>query len=751
MNAAAMITRRGLLKAALLSSGAASFGFNLVPAADAAERAAQAAVEVTSWIVIHADGRVVFRIPQAELGQGVTTSLAQLLAEEMDLAWGEFETEYFDAQTNRVRHNVYVHTATLNSWSADLLFEPMRLAGAQVKQMLLTAAAAQWQIKSDALHIEAKRIHHAASGRSLGLSEVASAAAALPIPAAASIKLKDPKQWKLIGRALPRLDTYAKSTGQAQYGIDVTVPGMKYAAVRQSPVFGGRLRSFDASAVMQRPGVIKVVAIKAGPSGYTVPDSLWDIIDWQMDDAVAVVADSWWTAEQALRALPISWDDGPNAKVDSAAIAAALDAALTKPGQVMRAEGDVDAAFAQAAKIVEAEYRYPYLEHAPLEPMNCTARVDENGVEAWAPTQYADEALRIAAYAAQRPLKDIKLHLTLSGGGFGRRLSNDYVNQAVQVAAAMPGVPIKLIASREETTRRGYYAPVAAASFKGALDAQGRVTAWRSHVAYGRSPVQPYGMSRIPFAIDNVHCEYSAIDTPPPFGWMRGVAHTQSLWMNLGFLGELAVAAGMSNYDMQLALLDESRLAGGRADYDDALARVRRQKALLLAVVKHAGGARLTEAGKGRGIAVTDMSYVPTYRSSCVALAMDVALNEQGQLRVEKVVAVVDVGLAINPRTVEAQVEGGIAFGLSNALYGQITLANGRVEQSNFNDYPLLKMAAMPTVEVHILPATGRPSGIGEEATPVAIAALVDAVYAAGGPRVRSLPLAAQNLKARPA
>lgn len=310
-------------------------------------------------------------------------------------------------------------------------------------------------------------------------------------------------------------------------------------------------------------------------------------------------------------------------------------------------------------------------------------------------------------------------------------------------------MPIKLIASREETTRRGYYAPVAAARFKGALDTQGRVTAWRSHVVYGRSPLQPYGMSRLPFAIDNLHCEYSSINTPPPFGWMRGVAHTQSLWMNLGFLGELAEAAGTSSYELQLALLDESRIARTRADYDDALARVRRQKALLEAVVKHAGGARHADAGKGRGIAVTDMSYVPGYRSSCVAMATDVALDTQGQLRVEQVIAVVDVGLAINPRNVEAQVQGGIAFGLSNALYGQITLREGRVEQGNFNTYPLLKMAAMPKVEVHILPATGRPSGIGEEATPVAIAALVDAVYAAGGPRVRSLPLATQTLTPR--
>ncbi len=740
------ITRRALLKATLLGAGAVGFG---VHGLDAAQAASGADAEVSSWIVIRTDGRVVIRIPQSELGQGVTTSLAQLLAEELDLAWGEFDTEYFDAQINRQRHNVYVHTATLNSWSSDLLFEPMRLAGAQVKAMLLTAAAAQLKVTASTLRIAGARIEHAASGRSLGFEQVASAAAALPIPPAASVKLKAREQWKLIGQSLPRLDAEAKCTGAAQFGLDVQVPGMKYAAVRQSPVFGGRLVSFDANAVMAMPGVIKVVAIQAGPSGYTVPDTLWDIIDWQMDDAVAVVADSWWLAEQALRALPMVWDEGRHAKVDSAAIATALDAALAQPGQVMRSEGDADAALAAAAKTVEAEYRYPYMEHAPLEPMNCTALVTAAGVEAWAPTQYADEALRIAAYAAQRPLKDIKLHLTLSGGGFGRRLSNDYVSQAVQVAVQMPNVPIKLIASREETTRRGYYAPVAAARLRGALDAQGRVSAWRSHVVYGRSPVQPYGMSRVPFAIDNVRCEYSSVDTPPPFGWMRGVAHSQSLWMNLGFLGELAEAAGKSSYEMQLALLDETRVSRQRADADDAVARIKRQKALLETVVKLAGGARLDERGKGRGIAVTDMSYVPGYHSSCVAMAMDVALDGEGQLRVERVIAAVDVGLAINPRNVEAQVQGGIAFGLSNALYGQITLRDGRVEQGNFNDYPLLKMLAMPKVEVHIQSTGGRPSGIGEESVPVTVAALVDAVHAAGGPRIRALPLAAQKLVPR--
>lgn len=747
MEALLQTTRRGILKSLVGGAGVALFG---IGAWRDGVAATPDSVEVTSWVAIHPDGRVVLRIPQTELGQGVTTTLAQVLADELGLAWNAFETEYFDAQTNIQRGNVYVHTATLASWAVDKLFDPMRVAGAQVRHMLLDTAAARLGVPMATLEIVGRTVHHAASGRSLGFGEIAVEAAGRPIPPAESLALKSPEQWSLMGRSLPRVDTAAKTTGAAQFGIDVSLPGMKYAAVRQSPTFGGRLRSFDAAAVLQRPGVRKVVAIRGGPTGYTVPPTLWDVLDWEMDDAVAVVADSWWQAQQALDALPVTWDPGPHAAADSAGIARALGAALDAGGQVMREQGNVKSAFDGAAKVVEAEYAFPYMEHAPLEPMNCTALVTPTGVEAWAPTQYADEALRIAAYAARCAVKDAKLHLTLCGGGFGRRLSNDFVSQAVQVARELPGTPVKLIQSREECMRRGYYAPVARARFRGALDADNRVVAWHSKVAYGRAPVQPYGMSRFPWAIDHVRCEYAAIDSPPPFGWMRGVAHSQSLWMNQGFLGELARAAGVSSYALQLALLDESRISPERSDRDDAVARIRRHRTLLEKVAARAGGERHPSAGHGRGFAVTDMSYVPGYHSSCVAMAVDVALRPDGTPTLEKVTVVADVGVALNPAIVEAQLQGGIAFGLSNALNARITLKDGRVEQSNFNDYPLLRLAEMPAVDVHLDSRGGRPSGIGEEPTPVAIAALIDAIQAAGGPHVRELPVRGRALEELP-
>lgn len=740
MSTSLRIDRRGVLKTLLAGSGVVMFGIGL-PTREAA--AVATAQEVTSWVLIHPDDRVVIRIPQTELGQGVTTALAQVLAEELGLAWGEIETEYYDAQTNFQRQNVYVHTSTLASWAVDKLFTPMRVAGAQVRQMLCTAAAAQLDVDADALIIEARSVRHAASGRVLGFGTLAAQAAQLPIPSADTIGLKMAADWQLIGKPLPRVDTVAKTTGAAVFGIDVALPGMKYAAVRQSPYFGGRLKSFDAAAVMQRPGVRKVVAIQGGPSGYNCPPTLWDVIDWQMDDAVAVVADSWWQAQQALDALTVEWEPGVHGKADSAAIDAALGTALDGVGQTMREEGDIGRAFGDDARQVEAEYRFPFMEHAPLEPMNCTALVSGGGVEAWAPTQYADEALRIAAYAAGVALKDAKFHLTLSGGGFGRRLSNDYVSQAVQVAKALPGTPVKLIASREECMRRGYYAPVARARLRAALGTDGLPQAWHSKVAYGRAPVQPYGMSRFPWAVPHVRCEYTGIDSPPPFGWMRGVAHSQSLWMNTAFIGEIAAASGKTSLEVQRGLLDESRVSRERTDYDDAVARIRRHRDLLERVVTRAGGEARAEPRHGRGFAVTDMSYLPGYVSSCVAMAVDVALREDGDVRVLAVHAVADVGLAINPDIVTAQIQGGIAFGLSNALNARITLREGMVEQRNFNDYPLLGLAEMPTVDVELLQLSGRPTGIGEEPAPVVMAALVDAVRAAGGAGVRALPLRA--------
>ncbi len=741
------VTRRGFLQVTATLAGGVVFDL-LVPAVAGATSVPADGIEIHSWIVVHPDDRVTIRIPQSELGQGISTALAQVIADELDLEFSMVDWAFYDPQTNRERNNVYVHTATLASWGVEMLFAPMRTAGAQIRAMLITAGAKHLGVEETALTLSQHRVHVGNTDTSVGFGALAAAAAAVPVPDPASVTVKPRAQWRYIGKPLARTDAHDKSTGQASYGIDMKLPGMKYAAVRQSPVFGGRLRSFDAAAISTWPGVHKVVRIVAGPSGYTVPATLWDIIDWGMDDAVAVVADSWWQAQRALDALPIEWDEGKYATVNSAGISAALAAALEGEGKVVRSEGDSAAALTSAAKVVEAEYHYPFVEHATLEPMNCTAVVHEDSVEAWAPTQYGDEALRIAAYAAGIALKDARFHLTLAGGGFGRRLHNDYVSQAVQVAKEMPGTPVKLIWSREENTRRSYYPPVMTARYRGGLDAAGEPTAWVSHVAQGRAVFQPYGMSRFVFPVPNVEVRCSAIDTPLPFAWMRGVGHTQNAWMNHGFMCELAESAGMEPLAFQRKLLDEQRVATNRPDHDDAVARIRRCRRVLEEAVTRAGSPP-TGRGRGRGVAVFDMSYVPGFHASCISIAVDVHLDGEGGLKIEKIVAAVDCGLAVNPQLVENQIQGGALFGLSNALYGKITLANGRVEQSNFHDYPILRMNEAPPVEVFLIQQEERPSGVGEGAVPVVIAALVDAIYAAGGPRIRSLPVMDADLQLR--
>ena len=732
------LNRRGLLKASLGLAGVALFDIALPGLARAAD---DAPVDVTAWLLVHPDSRVVLRIPQTELGQGVTTALAQIFMEELGLGWDLFETEFFDPQVNRESHNVFVHTSTLNSWSTELLFTPMRTAGAQIRHRLFAAAAKTLDSRADALRFEAREIIDEATGRRVALGEIAGDAAALPVPDPASLRLKKSDQWTLIGTPVPRRDGPDKVAGRATYGIDVMLPGMKFAAVQQSPVFGGRLHHVDPAPALGQRGVHAVVQIKGGPTGYTVPDTLWDTIDWGMDDAVAVVADNTWLAQRALDALSPQWDEGSHGAVDSAGIEEALYKALDAPGTVTRAQGAQESA---AERTIEAEYHYPYMEHAPLEPMNCTALVTDEGVEVWAGSQFAEEAQRVAAYAAGVPIRKVRFHLMLTGGGFGRRLSNDFVSQAVQVARTLRGTPVKLIASRAENIRRGYYAPIGKARFKGGLDAAGRVTTWHSKVVFGRAPIQPYGLSRIPFAIPNIHCEYGSVETPPPFGWMRGVGHTQGAWMNHLFMAELAEAAGRSPLSMMEALLDADALPKDLPSREFEVTRVRRQKRLLEEAVARGGMPGAMGKRTGRGFAVVDMSYLPGDHSTCIAMTMEVALDDKHWPRVSRVVAVVDCGLVVNPKIVEAQVEGGILFGLSNALRAEITLKAGRVVQQNFDDYPLLRIHEAPRIEVHLMPASDQtPTGIGEGTVPVVMAALVMSIRAAGGPWVRRLPVAA--------
>jgi isoquinoline 1-oxidoreductase beta subunit len=699
-----------------------------------------------AWVVVRSDNTVVLRIPQAEIGQGTFTGLSQILADELDVAWTDIQPEFWDPSYNLAHDNVYVWTATLGSQGIASLYEPARQAAAQIRMRLTRAAAGRWGVPVDSVEARSGRLHHAASQRSLSYADVAVEAAKLPDPDPKTVVLKRPEQFRYIGQSTRRLDLPGKVDGSAVYGIDLKFPGMKFAAIRQSPVFGGKLVSFDKTAVAGRPGIIDVVAVRGGKSGINDATPGWGL-DFGMDDAVAVVADDWWTAKTALEALPIVWKEGAAASVDSAGLEhrflATLNAPLPMDHKPSRSDGDVAEALKRAVKVLQADYWVPFTEHAVMEPLNATARVDDQGVEVWAGTQFGDEALRIAAHWAEVPLGKAKMHVLLSGGGFGRRINSDFVAQAVQIARALKGTPVKLLWSREETTRHSYYPPLTVTRLKAGLDAQGKLVGWISRSVGGRAADQTYGTARIVQNIPAVHVDYQQIETPPPFGWKRGVGWAQHTWMNQSFLDELAQAAKRDPVEFQLALLRPEDVPVNMEKREFQVARVSKQRAVLEEVARRSQWSAPRKRGHGKGVAVHDMAYWPEYVSTAAAAVTEVTLGRDG-LRVVKVTVVLDCGRVVNPDAAKAQIEGGVAFALTDALYSEITLAKGSVVQSNFHDYPLLPLREMPEVDVHFLPSEHEPHGVGEYAVPLLIASLVNAIHAAGGPRLRRLPIARQ-------
>lgn len=747
------LSRRSFLR--LAAASASTFAFNLTlfsPGTTAAEP--ENGYEITSWMTIDRSNRVTVRIPQGEIGQGITTTLQQVIADELNLEFNQTSWEFYDPLVNYQRNNVYIHTSTLGSIGMKMLYQPMQNAGAQVRTLLMQAAATRLGSELSHLRLENHHLVDMKKSMSIGFGELVQNAASQMIPADSQIIEHPNRNRNFVGQRLSRVDANDKSTGKAQYGIDIQLPDMKYAAIKQSPVFGGKLKSFDEQAIANSPGFQKIVSIKAGPSGYTVPNFFHEVIDWGMDDAVAVISDSWWHAQQALNALPIEWLEGENQGVDSGDIDKRLMQKISDPGDIIRQEGDIEQGFREADEIVEATYYYPFLEHAPLEPMNCTALFQEESLEVWAPTQYGDEALRIAAYAAGLPPYRVKLHLTLAGGGFGRRLHSDFVSQAVQIAKQMPGVPIKLISSREESIRRSYYSPVMAAKFKGGLNADGELTTWESHVCQGNSVYQPYGLSRMVYSVPNTKISYSEIPTPPPFAWMRGVGHTQSFWMYHSFIGEIAKKRGIDHLSLQRQMLDVSSISphdyqsfyGLGSNQKDTAARITRFNERLDDVVKRSKSVFSEKDTSKHGFAVYDMSYAAGVSASTIAIGVEVSINPEKMLKIENAIASVDCGLAVNPEIVESQIAGGMIFGISNALHGEITLKDGQIEQSNFHDYPVLKLKDSPNIRVYIADSSDKtPNGIGEGAVPVVIAALVDAIANAGGPRIRKLPILDRN------
>lgn len=705
-------------------------------------------VELISWVVVMPNNTVRIRIPQSDIGQGVMTTLSQVLAEELDLDWSLVRPEFFDPLTNLRRGNVYVYTCTESSWSADRLFDPMRMAGAQIRHMLLAAASRRSGIPVEDLRTENSSIVSAGGGRQ-SYAELALEASRLTPPDPATVKLKDAADYRLIGKPIKRLDLTAKTTGALRYGIDVELPGMLYAAVRQSPVYGGRLVSYDESAISSFPGVVKVVRIAGGPSGLNGPIADGGE-DYPMDDAVAVVADSFWRARKALLALPIQWEDGEFATASSPSIMADLTRRVGQPQPVVREAGGFGEAIGRAHQIIEADYSYPFMDAMPLEPINCTAWLQPDGLQVWASTQFAQDAHRLAAVTAGLPPEKVRFHLPYTGGGFGRRCQNEYVSQGVQIAKAVADRPIKLIWTREEMMARGYPPPITVSRFKAGLDENGKVIAWFNRVVSGTAPDQSYGPARLPHYVPNLRIEYARIKTPQPFGWMRGVAFTQHVWMNQGFQDELAVAARRDPVELYFELLDENSVPAGLADRKVAVGRIRHMRAVLKRVTEIARWGEPMAPGRGRGVSVSDFSYWVTYRTGTAAAVVDISLDGKGGLRVDRVVVVLNCGRILNPEVVRGQVEGSIFWALTTALYGKITLENGRVVERNFQDHNVARLAtACRDIRIELVESDDHPAGVGEDAVPIVMTAMLNAIHAAGGPRIRSLPLSQHDLSFR--
>ncbi|NKC33885.1 xanthine dehydrogenase family protein molybdopterin-binding subunit [Falsiroseomonas selenitidurans] len=664
-----------------------------------------------AWVEI-GPGGVLIRYAAAEMGQGVSTALPQILAEELELEWESVRVAPAPLGAAFI-HPRLRERDSAGSRSVRFNYEPLRRVGAAARQMLVQAAAERWDLPVETCAAEAPgRVVHPASGRSLSYADLADAAARLTPPR--EPRLKDPARFRLIGRSLRRKDVPAKVDGSAVFASDVRLPGLLTATSMQCPRFGGRLAALDEAPARAIPGVRAVL---------------------RFDTWFAVVADGFWPAKRGLDALTPRWEGGSD--IDSAAISAKLAAAGGSGEATLetRRLGDAAAALAGSERRIEAVYEVPYLAHATMEPMSAVARVAAGGCEIWVGTQRQSVAHDYVATLLGIPRDRVTLHETYLGGGFGRRFEVDYLGQAVLIAQRMEGRPVKLIWTREEDTRQGFYRPATWNRLEGGLDTAGRPVAWTHRIAAQSllQRIRPYalrpngldvaaveGAVNHPYAIPNQRVEWSRVDLPVPVGAWRSVGSSQNAFVTECFIDELAQLAGADPYRYRRDLMTGHP----------------RHRAVLDLAAERAGWGTPLPAGHGRGVAAAEC-----FGGWCAQVA-EVEAVPGGRIRVRRMVAVLDCGLAVNPSIVEAQVESAIVFGLSAALFGQITVAGGAVQQTNFDDHPILRIDEMPRIEVHILPSHEAPGGVGEIATPQVAPAVANAIFAATGRRIRSLPLA---------
>lgn len=722
MNAISALGRRRFMVGTVTATAGFSLGFHL-PAPARAQATANPAREINAWVVIHPDNRVVIRVARSEMGQGTLTGLCQLVAEELGCDWSKVSWEYPTPGTNLARNRVWRNFSTGGSRGIRESQDYVRESGAIAREMLVSAAAAQWKVPPAECTVTRGVITHKPTGRSVTFGAIAAAAALLEPPK--TVKLKDPKDWTIAGKPLKRLDTVEKVTGAQQYGIDVTLPGMLVASIRACPVIGGKLKSFDANKIMRMPGVKKVVPV----------DGV----------SIAVVADTFWNAKTALAALPVEWDIGAEGSVSSETISAMLKEGLAaERAFIGNKAGDAAAAIAGAARKVEATYSFPYQHHVTMEPMNATALYTAEKCEVWCGTQNGEAALAAAAEASGLPLAKCEVYKQLLGGGFGRRGRSDYVRQAVLIAKEMPGLPVKLIWTREEDMTHCQYHPVTMCRLTGGLDASGKLVGLHMRISGqsilasllpqnlrdGMDPVTFQGLNpggaeaAFGYEVPNLLIDHAMRNPHVTAGFWRGVNLNQNAIYVECFMDELAAAAGLDPLAFRMKMLKP------------------KWAAVLKAAAEKAGYGKPLPAGRHHGVAQI-MGF-----GSYVAAVAEVSVSPQGQLKIHKITAATNPDHVVNPAQVERQVAGSFVYGLSAALYGEITIKDGAVEQTNFDSYNVMRLDEMPKVETVLVPMGDFWGGVGEPTIAVAAPAVLNAIARATGRRVRDLPLVHHNLRA---
>ncbi len=710
------LSRRSFLQAGAVAGGGLLLSLNVPFAKGNANAAGADTFAPNAFVRIQKDGQVVLTMPYVEMGQGTYTSIPMLIAEELEVDLQQVRLEHAPANEKLYFNPLLGVQATGNSNAIRGAWQPMREAGAIARSMLVAAAAARWNVDPASCRGERGQVVHAESGRRLSYGELATEAARMPVPE--KVTLKPPAEFRLVGTPAKRLDLPQKVNGTAIFGIDARPAGVKIATLAQSPAFGGRVKSVDDTAAKAVKGVRQIV---------------------RLDDAVAVVADHMGAAKKGLEALTIEWDDGPHAKLDTAAILGELEQATREAGAVAQNIGDVEQAMANAVTKVEATYQVPFLAHATMEPMNCTVHVRKGECEVWVGIQAVARAQAFAAKAARLSLDQVVVHNHLIGGGFGRRLEADGVFRAVEIAKHVDG-PVKVVWTREEDIQHDMYRPMFFDRISAGLDEKGMPVAWNNRFAgssiiarwlppgfnNGLDPDTTEGAIHLVYDLPNLHVEYVRVEPPGiPTAFWRSVGPSHNVFVTESFMDELAAAAQQDPLAYRLALLDKTP----------------RAKAVLSLAAEKAGWGEKLPPRVGRGVSIQNAF------ASYMAQVAEVEVAEDGTVRVRRVVCAVDCGTVVNPDTVQAQIQSAVMFGITAALYGEITLKDGRVEQANFDTYQILRMDEAPTVEVHIMQSSEAPGGMGEAGTSAVVPAVTNAIFAATGKRLRKLPVDPSVLK----